>query len=462
LLAGCPGDGGFLGHVSSQVPPAPVQVRPFRFDPDLVLLITGGCNGMMEVCNCAGPMPGGLARRSGLVLSYRAAMPNTFVLDSGDAFWIIGDDVRNEFVLHGYRQIGYDALVLGDQEWSASPERLRKLLSPGDMACLSSTVDFAPATPDGPIRRVLTRQWGGAGLTSALPTTPAPATVKLAVLSDLPRRSLLFFPDEKLKTMAFPDPNELASQAAQLRRQGYLLAVVCHGDDDAMNATARTIPADLYIRGHTMKPSDKVFLLAGRPAVKAGGAEYVGVLALKLGADGATARITDLDFRLELVDTRWPLDGRLIDTHQAYCRVAMRNALDAQRTKGLDYVSSSQCGRCHAPQYQFWQKTRHASAYDTLARNRRTGDPSCLACHTTGFGTQKGFYTIQRTPAMAGVNCQDCHRFDSAGHPATGAQKLPQPEENVCTTCHTPVTDPRFNYKTRLAAARCPGSKAKS
>ena len=76
-LAGC--RGGLRGdsHSGTHRPPAPIPVQPFAMGtPDVVLLITGGTNGMLEVCNCSGPMPGGLAtERSAALILPRSATP---------------------------------------------------------------------------------------------------------------------------------------------------------------------------------------------------------------------------------------------------------------------------------------------------------------------------------------------------------------------------------------------------
>jgi len=440
LLAGCRGSFSGSSHGRTHEAPRPVPVKPFNLgEPDLVLLITGGTNGMLEVCNCTGPMPGGLARRSGLVLSYRAAFPHTFLLDTGDAFWIDPEAVQNRYVLKGYDQIGYDALVLGDQEWAVRDARLAEWLAEHPIPAVASTIESISGEAKVPVSRTVERSWGA---------------VKLAVLSDIRRESFLFFPPERLAQLKFSPQADLARRAAELKEAGCVVVVVIHGDEECVEGTVRNVPADLYIRGHTQKYEKALMQVAGKPVVKVGKADWVGAVAMKV-ADG---RPTAMEYRLELVDDRWPLDVRLLQTYQAYAHAAMRHELDKKRKEGLKYVPSEDCGKCHREAYELWRGSRHARAYRTLEKVGRTIDPNCLMCHTTGFGTQDGFYTLQKTPALANVNCQDCHRFNVPEHHVAG-YKAPRAGEDVCTTCHTPVTDPNFDYKTRVSKVRCPARK---
>jgi hypothetical protein len=76
-------------------------------------------------------------------------------------------------------------------------------------------------------------------------------------------------------------------------------------------------------------------------------------------------------------------------------------------------------------------------------------------CHTSGFGTEKGFYTIASTPNLANVNCQDCHRFNIKEHHQAGF-KPPRPNEELCTSCHTAVTDPDFKFAVKKPRIACP------
>ena len=429
----------------AQRPPAPTQVSLFNMgQPDLVLLATGRTSGLLEVCNCSGPMAGGLSRRSGMVLSYRQAFPHTLLVDSGDMFCIEPQSLRNDYLLKGYAQIGYDALALGDQEWSVPPARLRQLLGSQPLPYLSTGIDLNDEGPKLPLRRQITREWGA---------------LKVAVLSDIGEHSMLFLGGDKIKSLAFL-PEQFTEQAKRLKADGYVVIAVAHSDEAGTAKLALSGLADLVIRGHCRNSADRLQNAQGTdyapgnpgvPVVRVGGNEMVGAVAMKVSA----GRITAIEYRLEPASDRWPADNRLLQTYQAYAHAAMREAMDAKRKVGLEYAASDECGRCHRAQYDHWTHMRHSQAYKTIADVRRAGDPNCIMCHTSGFGTYKGFYSIQSTPRLANVNCQDCHRFNIEEHHQKGFVP-PQVDEGVCTSCHTPVTDPKFDFDVKQPKIACP------
>jgi hypothetical protein len=443
MLAGCPGSPSGQERLLSKNPPSPIPVKPFTFgQPQIVLLATGGGNGVLEMCDCSGPMPGGLSRRSGLVLSYRAAFPNVVLIDTGDAFWRSGDHPANEFILHGFNQIGYDAMVLGDQEWMASGSRVHSLFAPGKMQYLSTTVSEASAPQGQPplaTVKVVKREFPKG---------------KIAILSDLRPQWNLLWSSQQTARLDFAKRGELAAQVDQLHKEGYIVAVVCHGDDEALKQTAGQCAADFFLHGHKSRVQDKLLNIDGRPVVNVKGSEVVAVLGIQVKDDG---KLANLEYRLEKVEKPWPIDDRLLQSYKDYSKVSMQAAMATQTKPGLEYAGSARCGHCHQAIYENWKKTAHSHAYETLVRVKRTDDPACISCHTSGFGTTKGFSTIQKTPELVNVNCQDCHRVDFTRH-AKNHVTPPPITEATCRTCHTDVTAPKFNFEIHRSKIRCPAS----
>ena len=420
-----------------------VGVKAFDMGtPDVVLLITGGADGVMEPCNCGGVMSGGLARRTGLVRSYRSAFDNVFLMDTGNALRMVRPgDPRNRYVLKGYQQVGYDALALAAHEWHVPTDEASKLFMLDGITFLSTTL-----RPKGRTRHLMARD-----ITRQL------GEVKLAVLSDVPLDALQLVHPGRLGEISDSSPEALAGRIAALKEAGHVVVLATHSDDAQMARMVKSCDADLLVRGRTVLQQTVIDHVAGTPVFNAAGFGYVGVVALKV-EDG---EIAALEYRLEAVDDRWPRELMLVRTYQEYMSAAAEYILgNVANQQGLAYVPSSKCGSCHEPQYKTWRSTRHAKAYQTLTDASREHDPDCLMCHTSGFGTTEGFSSFDKTPALANVNCQDCHRFNIADH-QDAAFSVPRLDKRACMRCHTKTTDPRFDYKTRLAGVRCSHSAKK-
>jgi hypothetical protein len=88
------------------------------------------------------------------------------------------------------------------------------------------------------------------------------------------------------------------------------------------------------------------------------------------------------------------------------------------------YVGTNNCKKCHVKEWKSWSETKMAKTFEVLkpgvsaeaktaagldANKDYTKDPTCVACHTTGFGKPGGFVDIATTPDRAGVGCEMCH-----------------------------------------------------
>lgn len=96
------------------------------------------------------------------------------------------------------------------------------------------------------------------------------------------------------------------------------------------------------------------------------------------------------------------------------------------------YVGMKRCRMCHTKQYESFQESAKANAWDALRpgygtqvkrkagldpRTDYTEDPQCLRCHALGFGEEGGYVVPDPTDADAqrmaaarqGVACESCH-----------------------------------------------------
>ncbi len=149
-----------------------------------------------------------------------------------------------------------------------------------------------------------------------------------------------------------------------------------------------------------------------------------------------------------------------------------------------DYISAKKCKACHMKQFKSWSETKMATSFENLkagvkaAEKKKAGledkdyttDPKCLKCHTTGYG-KGGFVSMEKTPDLAGVQCEGCHgaggdfnqimkknkEFPLAEVKAAGLI-IPSEDEKGCMVCHaadSPFTEKvdakyKFDFKERL------------
>ena len=423
--------------------PKPVKIEPFKKTPGVVLLFTGQNSGKLEVCNCSGPMPGGFARRSGLISSYRARYKQTFVVDTGDLFSIFEKSLANKFIAKAYKMMGYDAVAIGDQELLAGCDALLKILQESKLQAISTNLKFKNNQLNSIVKKAVTYET---------------QNFKLAILSAALPESFLFFPEKIKKEFKIESLKLLKKLSSEYKNAGFCIGIILHGSADEVAIASNELKADFFLRGNTEISEDEpLYTKNKKPIYLIGSPDDLGALAIS--KNDKTQKF-HFEFRNIIVDEDYPIDKRMLEIYQAYAHAEMRRRLDAPRKKGLEFVPSSTCGKCHEKQYEIWKKSRHASAWKSLVKVKRTIDPNCVSCHTLGFDMKGGFFTYRKTPELAGVHCQNCHRINVDQHTKPGFKYKPVTAE-VCETCHTPVTDPKFisKEKIRFKKMGCPNGK---
>ncbi|MBI5664310.1 MAG: hypothetical protein HZC49_04355 [Nitrospirae bacterium] len=156
----------------------------------------------------------------------------------------------------------------------------------------------------------------------------------------------------------------------------------------------------------------------------------------------------------------------------------------ATYANAAEYIGAKKCKACHMKQFKSWSETSMAKSFDNLkagvmvAEKKKAGledkdyttDPKCLKCHTTGYG-KGGFVSMEKTPDLAGVQCEMCHgagseysalmkkdkNFKLADAKAQGLI-IPSEDEKGCMSCHggdSPFVEKvdakyKFDFKDRL------------
>jgi len=103
------------------------------------------------------------------------------------------------------------------------------------------------------------------------------------------------------------------------------------------------------------------------------------------------------------------------------------------------YLTADTCALCHKDTAAEWRGTLHSTALQTLIATNEQHNPTCLPCHTTGYGTPSGFQTAETTPHLGGVQCENCHGPAGAHVGNTSdvsARPYVTPAAEVCGGCH--------------------------
>ena len=178
----------------------------------------------------------------------------------------------------------------------------------------------------------------------------------------------------------------------------------------------------------------------------------------------------------ELFDDRFEDDPALAALYQEYLtrmEGEVQSILEAipqeEPPSGGAYVGVAGCRDCHVEQTEFWSTTKHAVAFDSLIEVNHDYVPSCISCHSTGFGFVGGFLLPSETPALAGVQCESCHGAGGdywkmnvmKDREASVAAGLVIPDESTCVTCHNDKspTFKGFDFATASAAIAHPNPK---
>ncbi len=118
------------------------------------------------------------------------------------------------------------------------------------------------------------------------------------------------------------------------------------------------------------------------------------------------------------------------------------------------YIGESACAVCHPRQSSFWKGTRHATAYETLVKKNSHMDLECIGCHTTGYGMTGGFTLGMMKPDLMNVQCEACHGPGGKHKGRGDIRKMT--DASICTGCHDPERDPKFDFNLYIEKVRCP------
>ena len=114
-----------------------------------------------------------------------------------------------------------------------------------------------------------------------------------------------------------------------------------------------------------------------------------------------------------------------------------------------EYVGVKSCKMCHKGEkkgmiYETWEANKHAKATEALVAKGEEKNPTCLECHSTGYGEGGYDPEAENAEKFAGVQCEACHGPGGdykkmsimKDREASIANGLIVPTEETCVQCH--------------------------
>jgi len=397
----------------------------------MILFFTAQTHGRLTPCGCFTGQYGGLSR---LKTALGHDLPADAVgVDLGDALEG-GEDyqlLKYKEVLKAYASMNYAALNVGRTEASLPAAALRRLAAESPIPLVSANLlDAATGKPLLPGWVVINR--GGLRIAFVGVLDPKVAQDSLGdglAVEDIETCLGRIVPQLKqsadvLVLMAFTDETELD----QLARDFYEFRVILGGDP---SQPAQSLLAENQSLIYYTANESKSF----------------GWLNLTFGADGS---VTAGDHAVTLLNERYPEDQSvvaLLGDYRAQVRGVKLSIDDPAHLwadevpgahAGATYVGSESCLGCHASAAMVWQHSAHSHAFQDLAARDADADPSCIGCHTVGFGMPGGYRREYGASKLTAVGCESCH--------GPGSIHVAQRQSGI-----TPVT---FHFRP-LAAGDC-------
>ncbi|MDR3199262.1 MAG: hypothetical protein LBU34_15450 [Planctomycetaceae bacterium] len=437
--------------------------------PKLLLVFTGFMNGYVEPCGCAGmeQMKGGLSRRYTFFKELEEKRGWSILpIDAGNLNKGFGrqEELKFNFVIdEALRLMKYQATGVGNRE----------LLLPTD-ALILYFVDV-PGIP----RRYTS---ANVAIMQFDPDFTAPYRVfeqngvKVGVTSVVGQSLLKEINNEDIKHEdAVKRLKEILPQFAAEKCDKRILIIHGSAEETKRIAKSMTGQFDYIISSDT--PAEPPF----QP-------NWIdNSMLIEVGEKGKFAVAVGLydDPNTPFRYQRVPLDSRfensktitaLMQLYQEQLKetgfqglgikpIPNRRAVESGR-----FIGSKSCADCHELSFSIWKKSRHATAWRSLAETSkpsRTFDPECIACHVIGWNPteflpyEHGFLGEKETPELLNIGCESCHGPGEnhikaeQGSDAVFQEKhrktirLPfDAAKKVCIQCHDGDNSPHFDFET--------------
>ena len=124
-----------------------------------------------------------------------------------------------------------------------------------------------------------------------------------------------------------------------------------------------------------------------------------------------------------------------------------------EQNRANTFVGSLSCKECHPGEYEnFMTYAKKSISFQSIERRLKhlTSEEirQCYPCHTTGYGKESGFVSLEETPHLKNAGCEVCHG-PGAEHVRTEDPEtiIGEMSKKDCEICHISERVKAFKYK---------------
>jgi hypothetical protein len=416
--------------------------------PDFVILLSGQQHGYLLPCGCSHPQKGGVERRYNLIKMLEARGWTVVPVDLGDVPQKHGPTpempnhqgmIKYRYAMRAMKAMNYAAVGIGEYEAALSFDKVFAEWSLNEdvprILCANLLHKFKEPYRSNPANEKVDRIWNTIVRNANGVNVGIAALVGPAVQLEIKKDDQFSFAES---SAILPGVRkELDAKKVDFRVLLYQGSATrgMKGRRSEVDELVSFFPEYNLVLGNSEddEPSSRADMSGNSMVVRVGHkARYVGIVGVwKTGkADNPyELKYQLVDLGEEFMTPKDQVKGhKVIEIMEEYQRELKANnylakyqqvahpneiAIIGAGGKAPEYVGSQACKGCHADAFAIWQKTPHASAYNTLVRTEnpslRQFDPECIVCHTVGFGYKSGFQDAVKTPNLINVGCENCH-----------------------------------------------------
>lgn len=280
----------------------------------MMLIFTSAVNGNLRACNCPTKPYGGIAPRATLIKQLRNDKLPSLLVDSGDLFSGFPYQLETKYIIQTTKAIGYDAIGIGDQEFTLGLDYLNDLIT-------STTTPKLPLVS----ANIFIPETNGTTIstdTSKLITQPYilknAGKYRVLVTSIISPDAFDKIPKEKINNAVISDTKQaLKIIINEFRKKVDLIIVLAHmNQNDTIQLIKDVDGIDIVVGGHTrnilqdpLKINDTIYVHPG------GNSEYVGMMLLYFNNKN---KIVSYMHELLPVKKNLPEDAEILKILQEY------------------------------------------------------------------------------------------------------------------------------------------------